>query len=146
MRIGTRAVAVVATLLTAVVTLAAGCAYETYRPGPYTRSPVQYRPMYTYDYHYYPSAQVYFHVYSGYYYYRPYDAWLRVRTLPPHIYLGPSERIHLRIWSAPPYIQHDIHRKRYRPHPNYRRDRNLDRYERRYNARHYQEYRRRYRR
>lgn len=138
--------AAITILVTAIAALTAGCAYDVYRPGPYGRSVVTYRPAYTYDYHYYPSARVYFHLYSGYYYYRPYNTWLRVRRLPPHIYLGPGERVHLRIQSAPPYLRHDIHRKRFRPHPNYQRSRERDRYERRYNSRHHRQYFERYRR
>jgi len=146
MRTTTRSRAAMAALFAAVMTLASGCAYDTYRPGPYARSSVYYRPAYLYDYHYYPSTRVYFHVYSGYYYYRPYNTWLRVRKLPPHIYLGPGDRIHLRIRVAKPYLGHDIHRKRFRSHPRYRHDRARDRYERRYNRRHHLDYRKRYRR
>ena len=146
MRTKKRTRAALAMLVAATVTLASGCAYDTYRPGPYARSSVYYRPGYLYDYHYYPSTQVYFHIYSGYYYYRPYRTWLRVRKLPPHIYLGPGERIHLRIRSARPYFHHDVHRDRFRPHPRFRRDRDRNRYERRYNLRHHHDYMKRYRR
>lgn len=104
------------------------------------------RPPQNYDYHYYPSARAYFHLYSDYYYYRPYNTWLRVRTLPPGIYLGPRERVHLRVWSNKPYLYHDIHRQRYHPYPGYRRDPNRDRYERRYNRTRHEQYQRRLRR
>lgn len=146
MRYISRSRAAAAVLLPAVMLLASGCAYDTYRPGSYARTSVHYRPAYNYDYHYYPSARAYFHISSGYYYYRPYNTWLRVRTLPPNIYLGPRERVHLRIWSTAPYRYHDIHRQRYHPHPGYRRDRDRDRYERRYNRTYHERYQRRLRR
>lgn len=133
-------------LLAAVMVLGSGCAYDTYRPGPYSRAPGHYRPAYYYDYHYYPSTRVYFHLYTGHYYYRPRDTWVRVRSLPAHTYLGPRDRVQLRIWSDQPYLYHRTHRQRYSPAPGYRRDRALDRYERSYNRRHHQQYLRRYRR
>ncbi|HSH42455.1 MAG TPA: hypothetical protein VK973_10075 [Arenicellales bacterium] len=146
MRNTLRSRAAAAALLASIAVLVSGCAYDVYHPGPRYSSTVQYRPAYTYDYHYYPSARVYFHLYSGYYYYRPYNTWLRVRTLPPNIYLGPQERVQVRIWSNKPYLRHQVHSQRYRPHPDFRRDPRHDRYERRYNDRHHQLYMRPYRR
>lgn len=127
-------------------TIIPGCAYNRYDPGPYSRPHVRYQSPYYYDYHYYPSARVYFHVYSGSYYYRSRNTWIQARVLPPNIYIGPRERIHLRIWSDHPYLQHDLHRQRFRPHPGYRYDLDRSRFERRYNRSQHSYYLRRYRR
>jgi len=145
MQLTKKRIAALVFIAVTTVVLVPGCAYDVYQHGTYPRSTVAYRPAYTYDYHYYPSTRVYFHLYSGYYYYRPYKTWLRVKRLPPSIYIGPGERVHVRIWSAPPYVRHDLHVKRFHPHPRFRRDRSRDRYERRYNRRHHQQYLRRYR-
>jgi hypothetical protein len=139
-----RLVSAVLTVLAAA--LVPGCAYDPYDPGPYARPEVRYRSPYYYDYHYYPSAGVYFHVYSGRYYYRLHNAWVQARVLPSHIYIGPRERIHLRIWSDYPYRHYDLHHRRYLPHPAYRHDRDRNRFERRYNRSQHDHYLRRYRR
>jgi hypothetical protein len=146
MPIAIRSRAAIAAAAAVALTVLSGCAYDVYHTSSYARTPAHYRPVYNYDYHYYPNTRVYFHLSSGYYYYRPYNTWLRVRTLPPNIYLAPQERVQIRVWTARPYVHHDIHRQRYHPHPGYTRDRRFDRYERRYNSRYHQEYLRRYRR
>lgn len=146
MRRNKRLAAAIAILLAAVVLIASGCAYDGYRHGPYARAPAHSRPPHYYDYHYYPSARVYFHLYTGHYYYRSRDTWIRVRNLPAHAYLGPRDRVKLRIWSDRPYVHYRTHRQRFLPRPGYRPDRSRDRFERSYNRRHHQQYLRRYRR
>ena len=124
----------------------AGCGHGPYHPGPYSRPHVRYSSPYYYDYHFYPSTGVYFNVYSGRYYYRFGGRWVNARSLPSHIYIGPGDRIHTRIWSDRPYLHRDLHRKRFRPHPYYRRHWERNRFERRYNRNNHRRYVQRYRR
>lgn len=82
---------------------------------PYEGPPPAYYPPWYYDYYYYPHVDVYFHIYSGYYWYRDGRSWRRVRRLPPHIRLHPRQRVPLRIPDERPYLHHDEHRRRYPP-------------------------------
>lgn len=132
-------------LLLGTAVLTPSCAYDSYGPRPYTRPATHYRPAYYYDYHYYPSAGVYFNLYSGYYYYRSGGIWVRARVLPSRIYLGPRDRIHMRIWADKPYAYYSLHRQRFSPPPHYQRDRDRNRFERSYNRSHHEQYLRRYR-
>jgi len=134
-----------AALLVAAALVVSGCVHDDYRYAPYTGASVRYNAPYYYDYHYYPTASVYFHLYTGRYYYRSGGSWARVRVLPSRIHIGPHDRIHLRIWADRPYKYWDNHRKRFHPHPRYQRDRQRDRFERRYNRQHHHRYLKRYR-
>lgn len=133
-------------LVLGLAILPAGCAYNVYEPAPYSRPTVRYHSPHYYDYHYYPNVGVYFHIYSGRYYYRSRNKWVHGRYLPSYIYIGPRERIHLRIWADFPYRYHDTHRRRFHPYPGYRPHWERDRYERRYNLSHHHWYLRQYRR
>lgn len=113
----------------------AGCAPVYYGPEP--------RPDWRYDYYYYPHVDVYFHVYSGYYFYRDRDAWRRTRVLPSVYVLDPRYRVNLRIRDDRPYVRHPQHRQAYPPPPQFRPDRNRDRQERQYHTRQHEEYRKR---
>jgi hypothetical protein len=99
---------------------------------------------YRYDYYYYPHLGVYFHLYSGHYYYRDGAAWVRVRALPHHIHLDHRVRRTLVIKDPEPYRRHERHREHYRPPADFRQDRAYDRPERQHNERQHQEYRRRW--
>ena len=130
-------------LVAVLVSVAAGCDYyPRHRPGP-----PPYGPYYN-DYYYYPHADVYFHIYTGEYYYRDGGQWRHSRALPPRIYLDPGDRRQLRIDSDRPYA-HDRDRRHVPPPantgPRYKPDRDRDRQERQYNKRRYEEYRKRYR-
>lgn len=127
--------------LLALTMLLPACVADVYGPGPYTQPQ---NPAYYYDYSYYPNSGVYFNYYSGYYYYRSNNARMRVRTLPPHVYLG--SRVALRIKSDRPYTYYNVHRQRYRPSPGYHPDPTRDRRERSYNRDHHEQYLKRYRR
>ena len=83
---------------------------------PYEGPPPHYPPWY-YDYYYYPHVGVYFHIYTGYYWYLDGQRWRRVRRLPPHIRLHPRYRVPLRIPDEQPYRDHDEHRRKYPPPP-----------------------------
>ena len=102
------------------------------------------RPAYRSDYHYYPSLGVYFHLFSGDYYYRDGDRWLRTRVLPRHIVLDHRLRRPLVIREPVPYRHHASHRERYGPPPDLRRDARNDRFEREHNERRHREYRERW--
>lgn len=130
---------VTAALLVSLVTLLPGCAYDVYGPGP---SAVQH-PAYYYDYNYYPGAGVYFNIYSGYYYYRSNNVWMRARVLPSSIYLGPH--VGLRIWSDRPYTYYNAHRERYHPARSYHPSAARNRTERRNNYDRHEQYLKRYR-
>jgi len=97
-------------LAAAVLPGLAGC-------GPYYGTPPPPYPPYYYDYYYYPPVDVYFHIYTGYYWYRDGPSWHHVRKLPPHIYLDPRYRVVIRVPDDRPYKYHAEHRKRYPPPP-----------------------------
>ena len=80
----------------------------------YVAAPRRYPPYY-YDYYYYPDVGVYFHLYSGWYYYRDHGRWLRVRRLPPHIHLHPQQRYVLRGPEKEPWRHYEEHRRKYPP-------------------------------
>lgn len=133
-------------LFLGLTALLSACAYDAYYPGPYSSPPAAHHPVHYYDYHYYPGAGVYFHLYSGYYYYRSGGAWVRFSILPPLIHIDSRDRIQLRIWSDKPYTHYRTHSERYHPYPGYHPDRDRDRYERKYNRSHHERYLRLYRR
>ncbi len=132
--------AISATLLAGGALVAiTGCADEyRVRPEPY-RS-VYYDP---YDYYYYPDVSVYFHISSGYYYYRDGANWVRVRTLPAHFYLNDRNRVRLAIKSNKPYRYYKEHRTRYVSNPTYQRDHRRNLIERENNQNRHKQYRRR---
>jgi len=119
----------VALLLGAAV-MATGCAYDMYDT--YDSRPVYRDDSYLYDYYYYPSIGVYFHLYSGYYYYHDDRNWYRSRKLPPRYRLDSHDRIKFYDRSERPYLHFDSHREEYRPSPEYRPDPDRDRSEREY--------------
>ena len=86
-----------------------GCTGPYYYEAP---PPYGYPPYY-YDYYYYPHVDVYFHIYSGDYWYHDGPYWHRVHRLPPHIHLDPRYRVIIRIPDEPPYRHYDEHRRKY---------------------------------
>jgi hypothetical protein len=80
----------------------AGC----YSPGHYPRRP-------NYGYYYYPGVNVYFHIYTGYYFYRVDGAWRRARSLPSHIYLSRRDRRQIYIREPRPYDRNLEHHREY---------------------------------
>lgn len=112
-----------------------------YGPPPYGRpQPVPPR----YEYYYYPQADVYFHIYTGWYYYRSDGIWWRSRHLPLNIRLSPRYRRLVVVKEAPPYRRYPQHRESYPPPRNWRPDPRRDREEREHNRRVHQEYLRRW--
>ncbi len=129
-----------ATLLTGTTLVAmTGCS-DGYRVRPEPYRTVYYSP---YDYYYYPNVSVYFHVSSGYYYYRDGINWLRVRTLPARFYLNDRDRVRIVINSSKPYNQYREHRVQYAPRANYQRDSRRNQIERNSNQNRYKQNRRR---
>ncbi|MDX1697075.1 MAG: hypothetical protein R3308_02260 [Thiohalobacterales bacterium] len=127
-------------LLALLVLSGAGCtAY--YRDGPPVYSSTYYH--YPYRYHYYPSSSVYFHLYSGDYYYRDTHHWKRVKQLPPKYHLDRHDRVHLWIDADKPHARHHDHKNKYKPSTKYRRDTARDSEERRHNRRQHERYRNR---
>ena len=117
-----------------------GCVYDPVYYGPPSYS--EYHPHY-YDYYYYPSAGVYFQFTTGYYYYRGHDRWVRVRKLPPNVYIDPRDRVQIRIDSEKPYLRHDEHARRFKPDGKIKRyevDKERSRKEREANREWYQKY------
>ena len=110
----------------------AGC----YGPAPYGPP---YPPQY-YDYYYYPHVDVYFQIYTGWYYYRSDNVWWRARHLPPHIRLDPRYRRPIVIREDQPYRQHPQHRAAYPPPSEWRPEPHRDRQERDDNRRQHEEY------
>ncbi|MCB1742368.1 MAG: hypothetical protein KDK91_18480 [Gammaproteobacteria bacterium] len=121
----------------ALASLSSACVYV-----PADSGPGPYRPDY-YDYYFYPDVGVYFHLYSGYYYYRDGHSWLRARVLPPGIHLDHRVRRLLVIHDDPPYRRHETYRREYRPDPRFRPEPRHDGPERAHNRRTHDDYRRR---
>jgi hypothetical protein len=96
-----------AMVLAALVMLTSLTACDT---TPYT---VSYSNYGSDDYYYYPGARVYFHPWSGYYYYSDGGHWLRTRTLPEMAFIYGNERVLVRVSGHPPYYYYDRHRKGY---------------------------------
>lgn len=72
------------------------------------------RPAYgRFDYYYYPDVNVYFHVWTGYYYYYVDGVWVRATVLPGYILLDPVYRQVLVIEDPLPYRHNAQHRQRY---------------------------------
>ncbi len=133
-------------IVLAVVLLAlgsmAGCVYAPVREGPPPHAPAYgYRYPYYYDYYYYPSVPLYFHIYTGYYYYHDHGRWVRTKVLPRNIHIQHYDRVKLRIEDDQPYRWYNQHQKQYRSNPRLRYDKYDDRRERDYNHRQYEEYR-----
>jgi hypothetical protein len=119
-----------------------GCTVMVRQPGPPAPG---YGSAYGYydDYYYYPSARVYFHIYTGYYYYLSGNRWVRSRVLPRYIRLYSADRHRLTIKDRYPYLRDYEIRKKYRPRSNLRFNERNDIRERELNTRRYQEYRQR---
>ena len=100
-------------------------------------------PSYREDYYYYPHVGVYFHLYSGDYYYRDGPTWTRVRVLPSHIFLDHRVRRAIVVTESKPYKRHKAHRERYKVPYRLRRDRKHDWDERLHNHKQHLKYSRR---
>lgn len=85
------------------------------------------RPDYYYDYYYYPHLDVYFHVFSGDYYYRRDGRWLRARSLPRDRWVDGHYRVKLRIDDDVPYRRHREHFARHGMPGQWERDRDRNR-------------------
>lgn len=121
-----------------------GCTVMVRQPGPPAPAVVYGSPSGYYDdYYYYPSARVYFHIYTGYYYYLSGNRWVRSRFLPGYIRLHSSDRYRLTIKDRYPYLRDYEIRKKYRPRPSLKFNERNDVRERELNSRRYQEYRQR---
>lgn len=104
-------------LLSGGAVLAAGfglsaCTYVEGYPPPVR--PVRPYPVSPYEYYYYPSVNVYFHVRTGYYSYWHGGRWYRARVLPKRYYLSRFDRRRIYIRDRYPYSRNAEHRKRYR--------------------------------
>jgi hypothetical protein len=75
--------------------------------------PEYYPQDLNYGYYYYPNVNVYFHIDTGYFYYRTGSAWHRSRSLPRHIHLDRRHRRRLSIREPRPYDRNREHRRRY---------------------------------
>jgi hypothetical protein len=119
-----------------------GCTVVVRHPQP---PALGYHSQYDYydDYYYYPSARVYFHIYTGYYYYRAGNRWVRSRVLPRYIRLHSRDRHRLRIKDRHPYLRDYEYQKKYRPRRNFRFNERDSILERNLNKRRFEEYRQR---
>ncbi|NNE53752.1 MAG: hypothetical protein HKN30_15275 [Sulfitobacter sp.] len=98
-----------------------GC--EEYVSGPYGR----------YDYDYYPDNDVYYHAWTGSYFYVRNGVWIRSRSLPVQIVLRPYYRRRIYVSDRYPYARNREHRRRYPPRTDRpsRKDRIISERERR---------------
>ena len=117
--------------------LLAGCVHDPLYYGPPAHS--HYYPRH-FDYYYYPSAQVYFHFTTGFYYYLDSGVWIKIKVLPPHIYLDARDRVQIKIESDKPYLQYPDHTRTYKSRPNYRVDKDRGNKEREANRLWFREY------
>jgi len=99
-----------------------------------------------YDYYFYPSARVYFHFTTGFYYYFDGTIWIKTRILPPHIRIDARHRVRIRVDSGPPHSRYTKHAELYKPRPGYRPAAEADRKERDANRYWYEDYRKKPRR
>ena len=93
--------------------------------------------------YYYPHVGVYFHLYSGDYFYRDSNAWVRVKVLPKRYALDHRVRRTLVIKDELPYRYHARHREHHRLPADFRYDWQHDKAEREHNHRRHMEYRQR---
>lgn len=112
----------------ASLALGVGAGACTYR-NDYPRSGWYRYPYAYYDYYYYPGVNVYFHIYTGYYYYYDDGRWLRVRVLPRHIHLNPAHRRRFHIRSSHPYERNQEHRREWERQRELERRRDTERRE-----------------
>jgi len=126
-------------LLSVTVLVVSSCSNDYYRASTASKR-IYYHP---HDYYYYPNLSVYFHISSGYYYYREGVDWRRVRTLPSRYFLDSRNRVRIVINSNIPYIKHNTHKLKYTGHPNYRVNKKRNLIERKNNSRRYRNNRRR---
>ena len=68
-----------------------------------------------YDYDYYPESDVYYHSWTGAYFYFGNGIWIRSRTLPIHIVLNRSYRRRIYITDRYPYSRNREHRRTFPP-------------------------------
>lgn len=131
---------------TFLAALAAGATASACGPVPVRHGPPPHAPgppSYYYDYYYYPDVSVYFHLYSGHYWYREREAWINTRRLPRHIHLDHRARRTIVIRDPRPYAHWHEHRDKFRKPRGYRPDHRHDPGERRHNIQRHEEYRRR---
>ena len=103
-------------LLSGTALIGSGCSNDYYAAPPTYRT-VYYYP---YDYYYYPSLSVYFHISSGYYYYPDGVTWVKVRTLPSRFLLDSRDRVKVVVNLGKPYINYNAHKARYTIRATYR--------------------------
>lgn len=96
-------------LLSGTALIGSGCSNDYYAAPPIYRAAYYY----PYDYYYYPSLSVYFHISSGYYYYPNGVTWVKVRTLPSSFLLDSRDRVKVVVNSDKPYISYNAHKERY---------------------------------
>lgn len=120
-------------LLSGTALIGSGCSNDYYGAPPTYRT----ANYYPYDYYYYPRVSVYFHITSGYYYYRDGATWVRVRTLPSRFLLDSRNRVKVRVNSDKPYISHNAHKERYTARKVYRPTVERNVIERKNNVNHY---------
>ncbi|MCB1764199.1 MAG: hypothetical protein KDI27_13815 [Gammaproteobacteria bacterium] len=102
------------------------------------------RADYADEYYYYPNVGVYFHLFSGDYYYRDHDHWLRVRELPRHIHLDHRVRQNVVIREREPYRDYHRHQEQFRSPPKFRPEPRYDAPEREHNQRLHDQYHQRW--
>ena len=89
-------------------------------PGPHSIMVSSVFPAVTsIDFHFYPSAGVYFSLSTGHYYYPTPHGWHDLRSLPRHFHLDPRERVIVRGERYQPYLNHRSHQDRYRYHEDH---------------------------
>lgn len=108
------------------------CAVGPVAPGP---------GPYMYDYYYYPSAGVYFNIYSGYYYYPSDGRWVRTLRLPPTIHLDQRDRHRFESREPEPFQHNQEYRERFKPIPHFQPSPDRDRREREFNRQTHEQYR-----
>lgn len=86
-----------------------GCTSYPHGPSHRERRP----PRRDYEYYYYPEANVYFHIVTGYYYFPYHGRWYRSQTLPSHFHLTRRYRKRIFIEEARPYQRNHEHREKY---------------------------------
>jgi hypothetical protein len=98
-------------------------------------------PPYYDDYYYYPDVDVYFQIYTGWYYYKADGIWWRTKHLPTRYHLDPWYRRPLVMKANPAHRPPPPHREAFPPPPAHRPPASTrNREERQHNERMHEEY------
>ena len=88
--------------------------FSKHKTGPPPHAPAHgYRAKY--NYHYYPSAYVYFDVSRSCYFYLEGESWKMAASLPLSVRVRLGDHVSIEMDTDKPYTQFEVHKKKYPP-------------------------------